>query len=331
MYILVVDATMDEACHSQAVLAPGAEEALARLATSGFSPEVRAKCAQWHQRGAELLAKLDSMLHRKAQTEQLVVSAERRIAEARAILRALRLALDEIKDGDDPIGHAAARVRARLPPLAPAAAEAVCDISDAEIHAVRSLNHAPPAAVRVVITSVCSLLCLTRSPSSTLSKGGHLVAWDDARAMLARADFTKALKGFDPRVLHAHPDVAVCVRHNLSELSHQPSPRMAGRSALAHAYAHHSGRGTAGCVSSVMDVTAMLRRAVRAGGRSLGQLFLWCSRVLAEAADLKEMDELEIAREVESGAISAVLAEAEARLADLEALSTGCRALDRSV
>ena len=65
----------------------------------------------------------------------------------------------------------------------------------------------------------------------------------------------------------------------------------------------------------------MLRRAVRAGGRSLGQLFLWCSRVLAEAADLKEVDALELAREAESGAISAVLAEAEARLQDLEGLS----------
>ena len=40
--------------------------------------------------------------------------------------------------------------------------------------------------------------------------------------MLARADFTKALRGFDPRTLHAHPELAASVRQRLADLAHAP-------------------------------------------------------------------------------------------------------------
>ena len=43
--------------------------------------------------------------------------------------------------------------------------------------------------------------------------------------MLARADFTKALRGFDPRTLHAHPELAASVRQRLADLAHAPAAR----------------------------------------------------------------------------------------------------------
>ena len=51
--------------------------------------------------------------------------------------------------------------------------------------------------------------------------------------MLARADFTKALKGFDPRTLHAHPDLAASVRLRLAELAHASSARRSAASTAA--------------------------------------------------------------------------------------------------
>ena len=138
------------------------------MADSGFSPEVQQKCAHWHQRSADLIAMLDGMIARKVETvDPLTASAERLTAEARAILAALRAALAEVRDGEDPLGEAVARVNARLPPLAPAAADAISDLSDAEISAIRSLRQAPPASVRLVVTSVCTLLRLRVPPSAS--------------------------------------------------------------------------------------------------------------------------------------------------------------------
>ena len=50
----------------------------------------------------------------------------------------------------------------------------------------------------------------------------------------------------------------------------------------------------------------------------MGQLFLWCARVLSEAADLQRAAELGAVREAECGALVAVLDEAQQRLERLE-------------
>ena len=88
---------------------------------TSFSPEVKAKCRDWHRRGAELIASLDELLERRKATEPVVRSAEVHIEEARAILASIRSALHEVIDGGDPLGEAVRRIQARLPPLAPAA------------------------------------------------------------------------------------------------------------------------------------------------------------------------------------------------------------------
>jgi hypothetical protein len=315
------------------------------MADSGFSPEVQQKCAHWHQRSADLIAMLDGMIARKVETvDPLTASAERLTAEARAILAALRAALAEVRDGEDPLGEAVARVNARLPPLAPAAADAISDLSDAEISAIRSLRQAPPASVRLVVTSVCTLLRLRVPPSASAASsitGGSsatgvapststgtchtsVASWEESQQMLARADFTKALKGFDPRTLHAHPDLAASVRLRLAELAHASSARRStattaadGERARPWRALRNSQGGSQGGPSSVGSVgqtALMLRAAVRGGGQAVGQLFLWCSRVLSEAADLKQAEQLEAVREAECGALAAVLDEAQEKL-----------------
>ena len=299
---------------------------------SGFSPEVQRKCAHWHQRSADLIAMLDSLIDRKVETvDAQTASAERHTAEARAILAALRAALAELRDGEDPLGEAVARVNARLPPLAPAAADAIADLSDAEISAIRSLRQAPPASVRLVVTSVCTLLRLrvpppagaattplhsssdasaqsgvissaatgaAPSPSSDTSSGtsrgnsrdtgrgtsrgtSHtpIVSWEESQQMLARADFTKALRGFDPRTLHAHPELAASVRQRLADLAHAPAARgavvagavVAGRGRPWRASpTSHAGSlaGGPASVGSVGQTALMLRAAVRGGGQA---------------------------------------------------------------
>ena len=316
-------------------MSQSAAESLARM--SGFSPEVQQKCAHWHQRSADLIAMLDSLIDRKVETvDAQTASAERHTAEARAILAALRAALAELRDGEDPLGEAVARVNARLPPLAPAAADAIADLSDAEISAIRSLRQAPPASVRLVVTSVCTLLRLrvpppagaattplhsssdasaqsgvissaangaAPSPSSDTSSGtsrgnsrdtgrgtsrgtSHtpIVSWEESEQMLARADFTKALRGFDPRTLHAHPELAASVRQRLADLAHAPAARGAVVAGAVVAGAVVAGRGRpwrasptshAGSlaggpasVGSVGQTALMLRAAVRGGGQA---------------------------------------------------------------
>ena len=317
------------------------------MADSGFSPEVQQKCAHWHQRSADLIAMLDGMIARKVETvDPLTASAERHTAEARAILAALRAALAEVRDGEDPLGEAVARVNARLPPLAPAAADAISDLSDAEISAIRSLRQAPPASVRLVVTSVCTLLRLRVPPSAANAASSSTTAgssatgaaptscigtchasvasWEESQQMLARADFTKALKGFDPRTLHAHPGLAASVRLRLAELAHASSSRRSAASTAAdgerarpwRALRNSQGGSFGGpsSVGSVGQTALMLRAAVRGGGQAVGQLFLWCSRVLSEAVDLKRAEELEAVREDECGALAAVLDEAQEKL-----------------
>lgn len=293
---------------SSVAMSQSAAESLARM--SGFSPEVQQKCAHWHQRSADLIAMLDSLIDRKVETvDAQTASAERHTAEARAILAALRAALAELRDGEDPLGEAVARVNARLPPLAPAAADAIADLSDAEISAIRSLRQAPPASVRLVVTSVCTLLRLRVPPpagaattplqsssdasaqsgvtssaatgaapslSRDTSRGtSHtpIVSWEESQQMLARADFTKALKGFDPRTLHAHPDLAASVRQRLADLAHAPAARGSvvaerGRPWRASPSAHAGSLARPPSVSSVGQTALMLRAAVRGGGQA---------------------------------------------------------------
>ena len=284
---------------------------------SGFSSEVQQKCAHWHQRSADLIAMLDSLIDRKVETvDAQTASAERHTAEARAILAALRAALAELRDGEDPLGEAVARVNARLPPLAPAAADAIAGLSDAEISAIRSLRQAPPASVRLVVTSVCTLLRLrvpplagaatplqsssdasaqsgvtssaatgaAPSPSNDTSRGisrgtsrgtrhTPIVSWEASQQMLARADFTKALRGFDPRTLHAHPELAASVRQRLADLAHAPAARGSvgagrGRPWRAAPSSHAGSLARASSLSSVGQTALMLRAAVRGGGQA---------------------------------------------------------------
>ena len=92
--------------------------------------------------------------------------------------------------------------------------------------------------------------------------------------MLARADFTKALRGFDPRTLHAHPELAASVRQRLADLAHAPAARgavVAGRGRPWRASpTSHAGSlaGGPASVGSVGQPALMLRAAVRGGGQA---------------------------------------------------------------
>ena len=70
---------------------------------SSFSPEVKEKCRRWHQRGQDLIAQLDLLLQRRKSVDPSFERADVYIAEARAILAALRSALQEVCDGCDPL------------------------------------------------------------------------------------------------------------------------------------------------------------------------------------------------------------------------------------
>ena len=67
-------------------------------------------------------------------------------------------------------------------------------------------------------------------------------------------------------------------------------------------------------VGGVADTALMLKVATRSGGRAVGQLYLWCARVLAEADALAEEDALHQAQEEESEALADVLDKAQATL-----------------
>ena len=72
-------------------------------------------------------------------------------------------------------------------------------------------------------------------------------------------------------------------------------------------------------LSSPLAMQAVLLKAAeRSGGKAVGRLFLWCSRVLAEAQALKEEDELQEAREAESSQLSVVLEDVQVELEQCE-------------
>ena len=282
---------------------------------TSFSPEVKAKVRGWHIRSDNLLADLDAMIAlRRRAVDPGIEEAERLCNEARAILASLRLALEEVLDGLDPIGVAVQRVKERLPPLAPAAADAVCDLTDTEISAVRALNRSPPQVVRVVVCVCCSLIKLARPgivPAETSPQ--PLASWDDAQALLARPDFAKALKGYDPKVLHRHPLTAKSLRSQLANLSSGSSgSATSARQRLQRARAS----ATAGGI--VVHQVTTFNAAVRGGGKAVGSLYLWCARVLAAAEDLLEEQRLQEAQEAESGGLASVLEHAQSELERVE-------------
>ena len=297
---------------------------------TSFSPEVKAKVADWHRRSHDLLSSLDEMLNRRRQVaDPHLAEAERLCNEARAILASIRSALSEVLDGGDPLGEAVRRVKAALPPLAPAAAEAVCDLSDSEISHVRALSRSPPQNVRIVVCCCCSLLKLCGLPAEAANaRPRELASWEDAQAMLARADFSKALKGYDPRILHDHTATAASLKAKLAALGCGGGGDAAGgaaggsptRRALTRAAAQTSRRSAAPqmLLPGAVHQVAVLQAAVRSGGRAVGQLYLWCARVLAEADNLREEARLEAAREEESGALAQVLARAQEELDQVE-------------
>ena len=284
---------------------------------TSFSPEVKAKVRGWHIRSDNLLADLDAMLAlRRRAIDPGIEEAERLCNEARAILASLRLALEEVLDGLDPIGVAVQRVKERLPPLAPAAADAVCDLTDTEISAVRALNRSPPQVVRVVVCVCCSLIKLARPgivPAETSPQ--PLASWDDAQALLARPDFAKALKGYDPKVLHRHPLTAKSLRSQLANLSSGGSGSGGATSARQRL---QRARASATAGGIVVHQVTTFNAAVRGGGKAVGSLYLWCARVLAAAEDLLEEQRLQEAQEAESGGLASVLEHAQAELERVE-------------
>ena len=300
---------------------------------SSFSPEVKAKVNEWHGKAASMLDALDAMLaRRKAQVDPLLSAAEQSLDEARAILATIRVALAEALDGGDPLGEAVRRVQARLPPHTPAAAEAVCDLSDTEISAVRALKLSPPPAVRTVVCVVCSILKLgsrliadapPSNAAAPVTRAGPLplASWEEAQALLANKDFAKALKGYDPRALHAHLPTATSLKARLASLGASggsgssgrgPGARKTLRGAAARATAAAALPGSSS-IGGVAE-TLMLNVAVRSGGRAVGALYLWAARVLAHAEALREEEELEKEQEVEAEALAGVLGQAQMHL-----------------
>ena len=294
-----------------------------------FSPEVKAKVADWHRRSHDLLSDLDAMLTRRRQVaDPHLAEAERLCEEARAILLTIRLALAEALDGGDPLGAMVRHVKAQLPPLAPAAADAVCDLTDTEISAVRALNRSPPTMVRVVVCCCVSLLRLGQpgiTPEAPAASARPFATWEEASAMLARPDFSKALKGFDPRTLHAHPATATSLRSKLADLGKSTGGGgTAGgggggsgsvtRRALGRAVRSSANAPPASATAAAVNQVVVLKAAVRSGGRAVGQLYLWCARVLAEAENLLREEQLEQAQEQESEALASALARAQEQL-----------------
>mmetsp|Transcript_4489 Transcript_4489/g.11849 ORF Transcript_4489/g.11849 Transcript_4489/m.11849 type:complete len:290 (-) Transcript_4489:549-1418(-) len=258
---------------------------------------------RWHQTGKELLAQMDLLLQRRRGVASGLERAEEYLAEARAILAALRSALQEARDGCDPLGMAVEHAREKLQPNA--ASEAVNDLKDSEISALRALKLSPPANVRSVVCCACSLLKLHAQCAHCHhdEAAAKLMTWDEAQTMLASPHFRGALRSFDPRLLHSHAQLASTVREQLASLS------TSGRSTVRRGLPSRSASGPA--LSPVVAQTTMLSAAVRSGGRSVGQLYLWLSRVLAESVALQEVELLEHEQAEESRALSDVLEEAE--------------------
>ena len=257
------------------------------------------------------------MARRRRAIDPGIEEAERLCNEARAILASLRLALEEVLDGLDPIGVAVQRVKERLPPLAPAAADAVCDLTDTEISAVRALNRSPPQVVRVVVCVCCSLIKLARPgivPAETSPQ--PLASWDDAQALLARPDFAKALKGYDPKVLHRHPLTAKSLRLQLANILSSGGSGSGGATSARQRLQRARASATAGGI--VVHQVTTFNAAVRGGGKAVGSLYLWCARVLAAAEDLLEEQRLQEAQEAESGGLASVLEHAQAELERVE-------------
>ena len=126
--------------------------------------------------------------------------------------------------------------------------------------------------------------------------------------MLSRPDFASALRGYDPRVLHAHAATATSLRTLLTSLRAEPRRRVSRDGPAA----------TLASAAAAVQPLATLQAAVRSGGRAVGQLYLWCSRVLSEAQALEAEDRLEEARAEESDALAGVLARAHDALERLE-------------
>ena len=254
---------------------------------STFSPEIKAKVAAWHVRGAELIAQLDALLSRRQGVDVNFERADTRLAEARAILAALRAALDEVVDFRDPLGASVRYAQAKLRPSA--AAEAVRDLKETEIAAIRALKYNPPTNVRTV---VCC-------------------AWEEAQALLASPELRPALRSFDPHHLHSGtgPVVAAAVRNALAMLPRASSTRQASVRAAAHGHMAMA----AGSAPTVLQLTS-LQAAVRSGGAAIGALFLWCARVLSESQALKEAETLEQAQQAEENGLAKALARAKQHL-----------------
>ena len=303
------------------------------IADSSFSPEVKAKCQLWHQRGADLLAQMDALLLRRRQgVEGNFERVEIYLAQARAILAALRCALDEVLEGVDPLGVSVAQAQAQLRPNA--ASEAIADLKDSEIAALRALKNSPPANVRIVCVCACSLLRLAtvnlRRPQALSSSSGKssiadmpLATWEEAQTMLASPSFRSALRGFDPHLLHSRDccAVAAAVRAQLASLSSSSSMARRVMSRGSRGGTSSAAGVAAACLTmgqTVAQVT-LLQAAVRSGGRSVGQLYLWVSRVLVEAENLREAEALERAQQQESSGLAEALAKAQKHLDEFEA------------
>ena len=151
---------------------------------TSFSPEVKAG-ARWHIRSDNLLSILDAMIGAPAAAvDPGIEEAERLCNEAsRDFWHPYASHWRRCSMGWIRMGMAVQRVKERLPPLTPAAADAVCDLTDTEISAVRALNRSPPQVVRVVVCVCCSLIKLARPgivPAETSPQ--PLASWDDARS-----------------------------------------------------------------------------------------------------------------------------------------------------
>ena len=143
--------------------------------------------------------------------------------------------------------------------------------------------------------------------------------------MLARPDFAKALRGFDPQDVNLHPPTANAIKSRLASLGSESSSSTSSqgggtaRAALTRARGQLSHRSSVpASIGGVAGTAMMLKVAVRSGGRAVGQLYLWCARVLAEAQDRIEEAELERAQEEESSALAGVLEKAQASLEEAE-------------
>ena len=176
---------------------------------------------------------------------QGVEAAQARVAHAADTLSAAEARLATFRDQPKRMMREGARH------LAAAAAAPLTDGDLESMRAMRSMRSPAPTAL-IVARCACTLLSVDIPGGPKLS---DLLAWDDAKRVLARTDFASCVRRFDAARLVDQPQLVSVV--------------------------HKRARWAAATSSTAADYGAKLTmESAHATSSSVGALFGWCSRIL---------------------------------------------------